>query len=116
MARYTEKVASPRNDATSLKGLASHCCSITLISTMLGGVVTQVMRVATPSGHVAGEIVRGLLARGPAARNPQRNVMRVASCLPWAKPARAEGTRVARSIWFVPIAARESASGVITST
>jgi len=39
-----------------------------------------------------------------------------ARALPWAKPARAAGTRVAGSIWFVPIAARESASGVITST
>jgi len=51
-----------------------------------------------------------------AACNRQGNVTRVASCLPWAKPARAAGTRVAGSIWFVPIAARESASGVITST
>ena len=50
------------------------------------------------------------------AGNRQRNVTRVASCLPWAKPARAAGMRAAGSIWFVPIAARESASGVITST
>src|SRR5205823_13445907 len=46
------------------------------------------------------------------ACNRQRNVTRVASCLPWAKPARAAGMRVAGSIWFVPMAARESASGV----
>jgi hypothetical protein len=37
--------------------------------------------------------------------NRQRNVMRVTSCSPWANPARAEGMRVAGSIWFVPIAA-----------
>ena len=36
--------------------------------------------------------------------------------MPWAKPARAAGTRVAGSVWFVPVAARESASAVITST
>src|SRR5262249_12677767 len=51
-----------------------------------------------------------------STRPARRNVTRVASCLPWAKPARAAGMRVVGSIWFVPIAARESASGVITST
>ena len=36
--------------------------------------------------------------RRASASNCQRIVMQVASCLPWAKPARAEGMRVARSI------------------
>ena len=36
--------------------------------------------------------------------NRQGNVTRGASCLPWAKPARAAGMRVAGSIWLVPIA------------
>ena len=64
---------------------------------------------------VAAVCEEGMSCRA-AARCRQRNVTRVASFLPWAKPARAAGMRVARSIWFVPIAARESASGVITST
>ena len=48
-------------------------------------------------------------------RNRQGKFTRVASCLPWAKPARAAGIRVPGP-WFVPIAAWEPASGVITST
>jgi hypothetical protein len=54
--------------------------------------------------------------RFASACHRQKNVTRVASCLPWTKPARAEGMRVDGSIWFVPIAVWESASGVITST
>ena len=45
---------------------------------------------------------RRFVARAPAS-NRQRNVTRVASCLPWAKPARAAGTRAAGSIWSVLI-------------
>jgi hypothetical protein len=56
------------------------------------------------------------VARRDSAWNRQRKVRWVASSFPWAKPARAEGMWVAISIWLVPMAARESASGVITST
>ena len=51
-----------------------------------------------------------------SACHPHMKVTWVVSYLPWAKPARWVGMRVAGSIWFVPIADRESASGVITST
>lgn len=54
--------------------------------------------------------------RRASARRRERDVRRAASSLPWAKPARAAGMRVDRSIGFVPMAARESASGAITST
>ena len=42
----------------------------------------------------------------------QGSIRRIASCLPWAKAARAVGMRATRSIRFVPMAARDSASGV----
>lgn len=54
--------------------------------------------------------------RWASASNRQREVPRVASCLGWAESPRATGMRVAGSTWFVPIAAWEPASGVITST
>ena len=51
--------------------------------------------------HVAGLLLGDLLASAGAGMiivARQGNVTRVASCLPWAKPARAAGMRVAGSI------------------